>query len=54
MVDLKILREAEAGIQAAEIEVSARLYVGNVPLDAQQDDIQRAFEEAGSRQRLLP
>jgi len=42
-VELKTLREAEAAVGATEIEVSKRLYVGNIPFDATGDDLRDAF-----------
>jgi hypothetical protein len=46
-VELRTLREAEAGIAAAEIEVSTKLYVGNVPYEAGEDEVRVLLEGAG-------
>jgi hypothetical protein len=46
-VDLRILGEAEAAIAAAEIEVSKRLFVGNLPWGASETDIRAAFGAIG-------
>lgn len=44
---LKTLREAEAAVGATEIEVSKRLYVGNLPPGTDVDELRSAFEVAG-------
>ncbi len=46
-VELNTLREAEAAVGATEIEVSKRLYVGNLPAGTTADDLRSAFEGAG-------
>jgi len=46
-VELKTLREAEAAVGATEIEVSKRLYIGNVPPGATADELSAAFDGAG-------
>jgi cold-inducible RNA-binding protein len=46
-VELNTLREAEAAIAAAEIEVSPRVYIGNLPWEATEDDIGNTLKEAG-------
>ena len=46
-VELETLREAEAAISAAEMEVSTQLYVGNLPFDCDEASVRHAFEAAG-------
>jgi RNA recognition motif-containing protein len=46
-VELKTLREAEAAVGATEIEVSKRLYVGNLPPGTTVDELRSAFDRAG-------
>jgi RNA recognition motif-containing protein len=46
-VELNTLREAEAAIAASEIEVSPRIYVGNLPSDTAEDDIRKTFTKIG-------
>jgi RNA recognition motif-containing protein len=41
------LKEAESAVAATEVDVSRRLYVGNVPFDATADDLRDAFQQAG-------
>lgn len=45
--DLYNLREAEAAVGATEIEVSKRLYVGNLPPNTTREELQSAFDTAG-------
>jgi hypothetical protein len=47
LLELNPLREAEAAVGAAEIEVSRELYVGNLPYDASPDTVRQALETAG-------
>jgi RNA recognition motif-containing protein len=47
IVELAILREAEAAISAAEVEVSRRLFVGNLPWDASAEDVETVLKTAG-------
>jgi hypothetical protein len=47
LIELNTLREAEAAVGAAEIEVSKQLYVGNLPFDATPDTVRNALETAG-------
>jgi RNA recognition motif. (a.k.a. RRM, RBD, or RNP domain) len=44
---LDMLREAEAAVGATEIEVSKRLYVGNLPANATDEELRSAFVSAG-------
>jgi nucleolin len=44
---LDILRQAEAAVGATEIEVSKRLYVGNLPPDTTAEELRGAFDTAG-------
>jgi hypothetical protein len=46
-IELRTLREAEAAVGATEIEVSKRLYVGNLPPAATADELRSTFENAG-------
>lgn len=46
-VEMKTLREAEAAINANEIEVSTQLYVGNIPYDCNEISLRKTFETAG-------
>ncbi|MGD0302286.1 MAG: RNA-binding protein [Bryobacteraceae bacterium] len=46
-IELKTLREAEAAVGATEIEVSRRLYVGNIPPAASAEELRSAFADAG-------
>jgi RNA recognition motif-containing protein len=43
-VEINTLREAEAAVGATEIEVSKRLYVGNLPPSTTVDDLRSAFD----------
>lgn len=54
--ELKLLREAEAGVGATEIEVSRRLYVGNLPPATTTIDLQTAFDQAelGFKEAVVP
>jgi len=47
IVELKTLREAEAAVGATEIEVSKRLFVGNIPPKTTSDELRSAFDKAG-------
>jgi RNA recognition motif len=47
LLELETLREAEAAVRAAEIDVSTRLYVGNIPFDCREASLRQAFEAAG-------
>lgn len=47
LLELKTLKEAESAVGAAEIEVSNRLYVGNVPFDGAASGVRQVFEAAG-------
>jgi len=42
-IELNTLKDAEAAIAATEIEVSRRLYIGNLPFKASEDDVRQAF-----------
>lgn len=46
-VQVTTLREAEAAVGATEIEVSKRLYIGNIPPATTTDDLRSAFDVAG-------
>ena len=46
-LELKTLREAEAAVGATEIEVSTRLYVGNLPHSCSAERVRDAFEACG-------
>jgi RNA recognition motif len=46
-VELKTLREAEAAVGATDIEISKRLYVGNIPPRTTADELHAAFAQAG-------
>jgi RNA recognition motif-containing protein len=46
-VELNTMREAEAAVGATEIEVSKRLYVGNLPPGTTMDELRSAFGAAG-------
>jgi hypothetical protein len=46
VVELNTLRGAEAAVGATEIEVSRRLYVGNIPPGATVDELLTSFERA--------
>ncbi len=46
-VELNTMREAEAAVGATEIEVSKRLYVGNLPPGTTTDELRSAFGAAG-------
>ncbi len=46
-LELKTLREAEGAVGATEIEISKRLYVGNLPASTDSDDLRNAFAGAG-------
>jgi hypothetical protein len=46
VVELKTLREAEAAVGATEIEVSKRLYIGNLPPATTVDELRSAFDRA--------
>jgi RNA recognition motif-containing protein len=46
-VELNTMREAEAAVGATEIEVSKRLYVGNLPSGTTMDELRSAFGAAG-------
>jgi hypothetical protein len=45
--ELALLREAEAAIGAAELEVSTRLYVGNLPFSSREADLVELFATHG-------
>lgn len=45
-MELKTLREAEAAVGETEIEVSKRLYVGNLPPATTVDELRSAFDHA--------
>lgn len=47
LIELNTLREAEAAVSATEIDVSRRLYVGNLPYNSTADDIKVAFQGIG-------
>lgn len=44
---LKALRDIAAELGATEIEISKRLYIGNLPPSSSDDDLRSAFEHAG-------
>ena len=46
-VELKTLREAEAAVGATEIDVSTRLYVGNLSYSCSAQRLRDAFKESG-------
>ena len=48
-VELKTLREAEAAVAATEVDVSTRLYVGNLPYSCSAQRLRDAFKESGVR-----
>ena len=48
-VELKTLREAEAAVDATEVDVSTRLYVGNLPYSCSAQRLRDAFKESGVR-----
>ena len=54
--ELKLLREAEAAVGATEIEISKRLFVGNLPPSTTAADVQDAFDQAAlaCRQVVVP
>ena len=43
VMEIKNLREAESAIGATEIEVARKLYVGNIPYDANKQDVTNLF-----------
>lgn len=45
--ELRVLREVEAGLAAAEVEVSRRLFVGNLHFDATEADVRAALAGVG-------
>ena len=45
VVELSTLKEAEAAVGAIEIDVSKRLYVGNIPFSSTADEVKAAFEK---------
>lgn len=47
LLELKTLKEAESAVGAAEIEVSNRLYVGNIPYEGTPSGVRQVFEGAG-------
>jgi hypothetical protein len=44
---LKSLREAEAGLSAAEVSLPERLFIGNLPFDASEIELRETLEAAG-------
>lgn len=46
-VRLRTLREAQAGVAAAEVNLPGRLFVGSIPYESTEDDLRLAFTEAG-------
>jgi hypothetical protein len=45
--ELHVLREAEAAIAASALEVSTRLFVGNLPADTTEEEVHAAFAALG-------
>ena len=46
VVELSTLKEAEAAVGAIEIEMSKRLFVGNIPFSSTADEVRAAFEKS--------